>query len=54
VDKILFQGFYDLLEEYILSVVENSRKSRKILGSLNSTILALISNKGTPSSFEYF
>jgi hypothetical protein len=42
------QGFYDMVEE--------SRLSKKVLGSLNSSFLALITKKDTPSfdDFRHF
>jgi len=33
-----FQGFYDLLEDGIFIVVEESRKSEKVLVFINSTL----------------
>jgi hypothetical protein len=35
-------GFYEILEDEMLRVVEKSKTSRNILGALNSTFVALI------------
>ena len=37
-----FLGIYDLIKKDILAVVQESRKSRKVLGSMNNTFIALI------------
>ena len=47
-----FQGFYDLVKEYLLKTVQESQRVGKVLGALNSTFLALIPKKQNPSSFE--
>ena len=49
-----FQGFYDLVKEYLLKIVQESQRARKVLGALNSTFLALIPKKQNPTSFEEF
>jgi len=41
-----------MLEEELLRIVEESRFSGKILGSLNATFIALIPKRKDPSSFE--
>ena len=38
-----FLGFYDKIKEDILEVVKESQKSGKVLGSVNSTFITLIS-----------
>jgi hypothetical protein len=40
------------MEEDILRVVEESRSSSKVLGSMNSTFIALIPKKNNPEDFE--
>ena len=47
-----FLGFYDLIKEYLLKVVIESQHSRKFLGSMNSTFLALIPKKQKPTDLE--
>ena len=47
-----FQGFFDLVKEDLLKVVQESQRAGKVLGALNSTFLALIPKKQNPSSFE--
>ena len=49
-----FQGFYDLVKEDLLKVVQESQRARKVLAALNSTLLALIYKNQNPSSFEEF
>lgn len=46
--------FYNLLEEEILRLVEESRLSSKVSGSLNATFIALILKRSEPSSFGDF
>ena len=41
----LFLGFYDLLKDDILKVVRESQGSRKFLGEMNATFIALIPKK---------
>ena len=47
-----FLGFYDLIKKDILAVVQESRKSRKALGSMNSTFIALLPKKQKCEAFE--
>ena len=47
-----FLGFYDLIKKDILAVVQESRKSRKVLGSMNNTFIALIPKKQKCEAFE--
>jgi len=47
-----FLGFYDMLEGYLLIIVEDFRKSGNILGTLNSKFIALIPKGKNPTSFE--
>jgi hypothetical protein len=49
-----FNGFYDLLEEDFLWVVEEVRMSSEVLGAINSTFLALVPKKDTTNSFDDF
>ena len=48
----VFLGFYDLIKKDILALVQESRKSRKLLGSMNSTFIALIPKKQKCEAFE--
>ena len=48
------KGFFNLLGKDLLMVVEESRISSKVLGTLNSTFLAMIQKKNVPKYFEYF
>ena len=47
-----YLGFYDLLKNDILKVMQEAKSSGKVLGGLNSTFLDLNSNK--QEYFEYF
>ena len=47
-----FLGFYDLIKKDILAVVQESRKSGKVLGSMNNTFIALIPKKHKCEAFE--
>jgi hypothetical protein len=49
-----FLGFYDFLEDEFLRVIEESRRSGKMLGDLNATFIALILKKNDPSTFDDF
>ena len=49
-----FQGFYDLVKEDLLKIVQESQRVGKVLGALNFTFLALIPKKQNPASFEEF
>ena len=46
-----FQGFYDLVKEDLLKIVQESQRVGKVLGALNSTFLALIPKKQNPNYF---
>jgi hypothetical protein len=46
-----FLVFYDLMKADLLKVVRESQRSRKILGSLNSTFITLIPKKKDGLSF---
>jgi len=48
----LFIGFYELLEEDLLQVLEESMVSSKVIGDFNSTFLALIPKNDNPSYFD--
>jgi hypothetical protein len=50
----LFLGFYDIIEEYLLRVIEESRVSNKMLETFDTTFIALIPKIYNPSSFEGF
>ena len=49
-----FLGFYDLIKKDILAVVQESKKSGKVLGSMNSTFIALIPKKQKCEAFEEY
>jgi hypothetical protein len=40
-----FLGFYDLIKEDLLKVIQESQQSGKIIGSFNNTFLKLIPKK---------
>ena len=40
-----YQGFFELLKEDLLKVVQESQRDRKVLGALYSTFLALVPKK---------
>lgn len=44
--------FYDILGQYLLKVVEESRVSGSIYHAINSTFIALIPKSDSPSSFD--
>jgi hypothetical protein len=50
----LFIGFYDLVEEDLIRIIEKVRVSGKVLGAFNSTFLALIPKKDKPWPFNEF
>jgi hypothetical protein len=52
VDCIIFLRILYLLEGDLLRIVEESRLSRRTLGALNSTLIALILKIQDPSTFE--
>jgi hypothetical protein len=43
-----YLGFYDFLEKDILHVIEESRRSGKILSAMNVAFIALITKKNAP------
>lgn len=47
-------GFYDLLEDNMLMVIEESKQSRKMLGDLNATFIALTPKKNNFIIFKDF
>jgi hypothetical protein len=49
-----YQGSYEMLENDIMEVVEESRNFGKFFGSLISIFVAVILNKDKISSFEAF
>lgn len=49
-----YLGCHDVFREYLLKVVEELRKEGYIHPPLNSTFIALIPKKDSPSSFEEF
>jgi hypothetical protein len=49
-----FIFFFDLVGEYLLDMVEDSRQKGSIIGSLNSTFLTLIPKKNKPVTFDDF
>jgi hypothetical protein len=49
-----YLGFHDLMEEDLLRVVEDSKASGKVLGTINSTFIALIPRKDNLDSFKDF
>jgi len=50
----LWLGFYDIIEETLLRVVDHSRRLRKMLASFNTKFIALIQNFDNLSCFEKF
>jgi hypothetical protein len=44
----LYLGFYELLEEDLLRVIEESRSLGKVLEALNTIIIALIPKRNEP------
>jgi hypothetical protein len=50
----IYLGFYEMLEDYVLVVVEEYSKLEKILGALNLTCLDLIPKKYASNAFEDF
>jgi hypothetical protein len=49
-----YLGFYDLLEEYLIGVIEEVKGSRKVIIALTTKILSLIPRKDNIESFEDF
>jgi hypothetical protein len=49
-----FLGFYEMLEEYSLRVIEESKVSGRILATFNTTFISLIPKYDNPSRFEEF
>jgi len=49
-----YLGFYDFLKEDLMKAVQESKISRKVLGVMTSTFIALISKKQDVDSFEDF
>lgn len=49
-----YLGFFELLGEDLLEVVEKSRKSRVIHAPINSTFIALIPKVEKPEAFDDF
>jgi hypothetical protein len=47
----IFIGFYDLLEDDLIRVIEEVKSSSKVLGIFNVTFLALIPKNDNPKSF---
>lgn len=47
-----YDGFFDLIGKDFLLVVEESRKSSKVLGVFNSTFCAMIPKKDIPNTFD--
>jgi len=45
-----FIGFYDMLKEELLRVVNDTRRSGKVLASFNSTFISLIPKNDSPDS----
>ena len=50
----IYLGFYELVEEYLLRIVEESRTFGEVMGARNSTFIALIPKKISWASFEFF
>jgi hypothetical protein len=50
----LFTYYFDLVGEDLVQMIEESRKSGSITGSLNSTFLALIPKENKPTTFGDF
>lgn len=49
-----FKGLYEILGQDLLAVVDESKRNKMILPAFNSTFIALIPKKDSPSSFEDF
>jgi len=47
-----FLGCYEVLEDYLLSIIEEYRRIGKMLAPFISTFIALIPKKDEPSSFS--
>lgn len=47
-----FSSFLDIIGDYLIQTIKESRKSGRILEAFNSTFLALIPKSDNPSSFE--
>jgi hypothetical protein len=47
-----FIGFYDLIEEDLIRVIEEVKGIRKVLRAFNSTFIALIPKKDKSRSFD--
>lgn len=47
-----YLGLYELIDNELLRMVEESRISRKVLGALNSTFIDFIPKNNEPSSCE--
>ena len=50
----LFQHFFDIMGNDLLFVVEESRQTGRVYGSLNATFVALIPKECKPASFNDF
>jgi hypothetical protein len=50
----LFQHFFDIMGNDLLFVVEESRQTSRVFGSLNATFMALIPKESKPASFNDF
>ena len=49
-----FLGFFDILDEDILAMVEESRVTGKVNGALNATFITLIPKKDKPKNFTNY
>jgi hypothetical protein len=49
-----FVGVYDLLEDDLLKIIKDSRTSRGILATFNTTFIVLIPKPDNPLRFEEY
>jgi len=53
-DYSILSGFYELIGQYLLKVVEECRITGRMYEAINSTFIALIPKLETPTSFNDF
>lgn len=49
-----FIGFYALMEDHLLRVVQNLRRTGKVIREFNSNFISLIPKKDSLKTFDYF
>jgi mannosylglycoprotein endo-beta-mannosidase len=50
---VLYTGFYDLIKDYLLKVAQESKRSKKSLGAMNSMFLSIIPKKEATTFEDY-